>query len=68
MVIHEFIKPIPVIVEDKEGYAIYVQSSGMFENDIWCVCLCEGGIIRHYNTGQVKIRKNSTFNINKNNG
>lgn len=65
MVIHEFIKPIPVIVEEKEGYAIYVQSSGMFENDVWCICLKDGGVLRHYNTSQVKININATFGIIK---
>ena len=52
----QFNTPIPVLTkENKEGYAIYVESSGMFENDIWCVVLCEGGYIRHYATNQLKI-------------
>lgn len=60
----EFKKPIPVVVEDsKDGYAIYVTDSGMFENDIWCVVLSEGGVVRHYNTSQIKIFKNRTFEI-----
>lgn len=60
----EFKKPIPVIVEEnKEGYAIYVVNSGMLENDIWCVVLCDGGIVRHYRTDQIKIHFNSTFDI-----
>ena len=62
----EFKKPIPVIVEDtKEGYAIYVSNSGTFENDIWCVVLCDGGIVRHYRSDQIKIYSNSTFDIEK---
>jgi ATP-dependent RNA circularization protein (DNA/RNA ligase family) len=67
----EFNKPIPVIVEEnKEGYALYVSDSGMFENDVWCVVLCEGGIIRHYTTDQIKVFYNATFSITKkqNNG
>jgi hypothetical protein len=64
MIIHEFNKPIPVIVEsDKEGYAIYVESGGQFENDIWAVVLCEGGIIKHYRSDQIRVYKNSTFDI-----
>jgi len=60
----EFKKPIPVIVEgNKEGYAIYVVNSGMFENDVWCVVLCEDGIVRHYRTDQIKIYYNRTFDI-----
>lgn len=62
----QFNIPIPVVLEDgSEGYAIYVESSGMFENDIWCVVLCDSGIIRHYNTSQLRIHKNATFGINK---
>lgn len=66
MMIHQFNTPIPIITNDnKEGYAIYVESSGMFENDVWCVVLCEGGIIRHYNTSQIRVRYNATFEIKK---
>jgi|TARA_R110000782_G_scaffold270273_1_gene370175 hypothetical protein len=62
----EFKKPIPVIVEgNKEGYAIYVTNSGTFENDIWCVVHCDGGIVRHYSSDQIKIYKNETFKIKK---
>lgn len=63
----EFQKPIPVVVEgNKEGYAIYVTNGGTFENDIWCVVLCDGGIVRHYNSSQIKIYQNETFYIKKN--
>ena len=52
----EFKNPIPVVVEcNKDGYAIYVTDGGMLENDIWCVVLCDGGIIRHYNSSQIRI-------------
>lgn len=61
--IHEFNKPIPVSTPHGEGYAIYVESSGMFENDCWTVVICEGGLIRHYNTIQIKVCKNHTFEI-----
>lgn len=59
-------KPIPVVVEnDKEGYVIYIESSGTLENDIWTVALKEGGIVRHYLTSQVRIHVNATFGIKK---
>lgn len=62
--IHEFKKPIPVVVEDnKEGYALYVTDSGLLENDIWCVVHCDGGIVRHYRSDQIRIHKNETFDI-----
>jgi hypothetical protein len=63
----EFSKPIPVVVEgNKDGYALYVTDSGMFENDVWCIALCDGGYIRHYTSDQVRIYVNATFNIKKN--
>ena len=62
----EFKKPIPVVVEDdKDGYAIYVSNSGAFENDIWCVVLCEGGIVRHYRSDQIRVYYNATLDIKK---
>ena len=62
----EFKKPIPVIVEEnKEGYALYVTDSGLLENDIWCVVLCDGGYVRHYRSDQIKIHANATFGIKK---
>ena len=64
----EFQHPIPVVVEgDKDGYAIYVTNSGTFENDVWCVALCNGGHVRHYTSDQVKIHANATFEIKKSN-
>lgn len=64
--IHEFRKPVPVIVEqNKEGYALYVESSGMFENDIWCVVHCDGGIVRHYSSEQIRVHANSTFDLTR---
>ena len=62
----EFKKPIPVIVEEnKEGYVLYVTDSGLFENDIWCVVLCESGLVKHYRTDQIRIHQNLTFDIKK---
>jgi hypothetical protein len=62
----QFNKPIPVVVEkSKEGYAIYVTDSGTYENDIWCVVHCDGGIVRHYRSDQIRICQNKTFDIIK---
>lgn len=62
----EFRNPIPVIVEGGgEGYAIYVTNGGQFENDIWCVALCDGGIVRHYRSDQIRIHYNATLGITK---
>jgi hypothetical protein len=57
---------LPVVVEGtREGYALYVESSGMWENDVWCVVLCDGGIVRHYTTSQIRVHLNATFGIRR---
>lgn len=59
----EFNNPIPVITPHGEGYAIYVSNSKTFENDVWTVVLSSTGEIKHYNTSQIKMVKNGTFDI-----
>ena len=63
----EFSNPIPVVVLSTQdnGYAIYVTNGGTFENDLWCVVLESGGIIRHYRSDQIAIHANATFDIKK---
>lgn len=58
--------PIPVLTEDnKEGWLLYVESGEQWNNDIWTIVHKEGGIIRHYQTSQVRLMANATFNIEK---
>ena len=63
--IHEFSRPMPVVTPVGDGYAIYVESSGMFENDVWTVCLSEDGSIKHFQSSQLKMYQNATFEIKK---
>lgn len=65
--IHEFKNPIPLIIKEnsKEAMAIYVITSGTFENDIFTVVLCDNGDIIHVRTDQVKMHNNKTFDITK---
>ena len=61
--IHEFKNPMPVITPMGAGYAIYVRDNGTFENDVWAVVLEKGGNILHFRVDQIRIYKNSTFDI-----
>ena len=65
-----FDSPMPVVVDEngiqKDGYAIYVESGKTFENDCWCIALCEGGYVRHYTSDQIRIFHNQTYKIQKN--
>ena len=57
--------PIPVVTPLGDAYVIYVESSNVFENDVFTCCLCDGGQVRHFSTDQIKIFKNATFNIHE---
>jgi hypothetical protein len=59
----EFRNPIGVVTPMGNGYAIYVTNSGVFFNDIWAVCLENGGNIFHFRSDQIKIYKNATLDI-----
>lgn len=61
----QFHTPIPVVTEHGDGYALYVESGGLLENDCWCVVLCDGGVVRHYLSNQIKVFANATYEINK---
>jgi hypothetical protein len=57
---------LPVVVEGGvEGYSIYVESGGMFENDLWSIVHRARGIVRHYRSDQIRIHVNATFGIVK---
>ena len=56
---------MPVVTPMGDGYAIYVESGGMFENDVWTVCLSEDGSIKHFETSQVRMWANATYGIKK---
>jgi len=49
----------------QEAMALYVTNGKTWENDIWCIVLCEGGDIIHVRTDQVKMYNNKTFDITK---
>ncbi len=63
----EFKNPIPVSTPMGDGYAIYVTNSGTFENDIWTVCLENGGKVLHFRSNHIRIYQNATFGIVKKN-
>lgn len=67
MVILEFRNPIPLIIKESgvEAMALYVTTSGTFENDIFTVVLCDNGDIIHVRSDQVRMYVNKTFDITK---
>lgn len=67
MVILEFRNPIPLIIKESgvEAMALYVTTSGTFENDIFTVVLCDNGDIIHVRSDQVRMYANKTFDITK---
>ena len=61
----EFRNPIPVVTPLGDGMAIYVTSSGTFEDDCWTVALMNDGQVRHFISNDIKLWKNGTFGIIK---
>ena len=57
--------PIPVTTPLGDGYLLYVKSNNMFENDEFAIVLSNGGDIKHFNSSQVKIWHNATYDIKK---
>lgn len=54
--------PYPVVTPLGEGYAVYVSSNPMWENDSWCVQLDDGRIL-HFSTNQLNGVANGTYGI-----
>jgi len=63
--IHEFKSPIDVATPLGDGYLFYVQSGGTWGNDIFTVILKKGGIVRHFNSSQIRFYANGTWDIEK---
>lgn len=54
--------PYPVTTPLGAGYAIYVTTSPMWENDTWCVQLDDGRVL-HFSTNQILGVTNKTYDI-----
>lgn len=52
-----------------DGQALFLMDYGPHENTVWVVALEKDGAVKHYNSNQITICTNNTFNINiKNHG
>lgn len=60
---YEFKNPIPVTTPEGGGWIMYVRDGGTWENDIFAVVLEDGGRLLHFRSDQLRIFKNSTFDI-----
>lgn len=56
---------VPVIIKqtNQEGYILYVESGGQYDNDLFCIVLKESGELLHANTKQFIVSENVTFGI-----
>jgi len=57
--------PIPVTTPLGDGYILYITAGGMLENDEITVVLLNGGHIKHFTSDQVRVWKNSTYEIHE---
>jgi len=64
-VIHEVQQVLWVTTPHGDGVVLFIMDYGPHENTIFVVALEDTGLIKHYNSNDVKICRNNTFNINK---
>ena len=64
--IHEVKQILWVTTPHGDGIVLFIMDYGPQENTIFVVALEKDGIIKHYNSNNVRLCKNDTFNINKN--
>lgn len=63
--IHEPRDTIEVETPHGPGIVLYVEIRGPLMNDLWCVANKADGILRHYQTVQLKLSPNLTLDIRK---
>lgn len=64
--IHEVQQVLWVTTQHGDGIVLFLIDYGPQENTIFVVALEKDGVIKHYNSNDVRLCKNDTFNINKN--
>jgi hypothetical protein len=63
-VIHEIQQVLWVETPLGDGQALFLIDYGPHENTIWTVALEKNGEIKHFNSNQVKLCFNNTFDLN----
>jgi hypothetical protein len=63
-IIHEVKQVMWVTTPHGDGVVLFIMDYGPHENTIFIVALEKDGIIKHYNSNDIILCKNNTFNIN----
>jgi hypothetical protein len=64
--VHEVQQVLWVTTPHGDGIVLFLMDYGPQENTVFVVALEKDGVIKHYNSNDVRLCKNDTFNINKN--
>lgn len=64
--IHELQQILWVTTPHGDGQVLFLMDYGVHENTIFVVALEEDGMIKHYNSNDVRLCRNNTINININ--
>lgn len=51
----QFQNPIPVLANERKGFAIYVKNGNSIHEDIWCISFQDGSI-GYFNSNQIKVQ------------
>lgn len=62
-VIHEIKQILWVETPHGDGQALFLMDYGPHENTVWVVALEKTGEVKHYNSNQIRLCKNNTFDF-----
>lgn len=62
--IHEINNFLWVTTPHGDGQALFIIDYGPHENTVWVVALESDGRVLHYNSNQIRLCRNDTFNMN----
>lgn len=63
-VIHELQQILWVTTPHGDGIVLFIMDYGMQNNTIWVVALEDDGLVKHYDSNQIKLCPNNTISLN----
>ena len=63
--IHELQQILWVITPHGDGIVLFIMDYGMQNNTVWVVALEDNGVIKHYDSNQIRLCHNNTIEFNE---
>jgi len=62
--IHELQQILWVTTPHGDGIVLFIMDYGMQNNTVWVVALEDDGLVKHYDSNQIKLCPNNTISLN----